>query len=218
MIQSVSKQFFGPGVYHLMRDNAPIYIGASSNMANRVRSWSTDSMLADKFDAVEFFPVSDVTELGQAEAAHIARHRPRYNRAGVTLHYVPHGWKLPEPESPPPIPIYRRFADSRRGYIESIEGAAGNPDYVAAQHIKALGLVGPDLSNTELANSVQSLGGPAPVAQRNAGAGVSLFWRRVDVLAWLDDMPGEGVCSMSRKSRRNDRRRQRKQKREGGES
>lgn len=183
---SVSKDFFGPGVYHLIDKNEAIYIGASINAANRVRSWATDSVLADKFDAVAFFPVDDAANLSEAEAAHIARHRPRYNRAGVTSHYIPHAWELPELRRESPEPTYKRTAATRREYVERVPGVAGNPDHLAAHHLSALALVGSNLSNTDLANSIAALGGPQPVAMRKAGNGVSLFWLRADVLSWLD--------------------------------
>lgn len=75
------------GIYHLIRGDAVIYVGQTTNIVGRISA----HLSRFQFDRVEFF-ACPVEELNKREEAELARLRPPLNREGVTRPYrVPPG-------------------------------------------------------------------------------------------------------------------------------
>jgi len=78
------------GVYHLIRDNRVIYIGASVNVMHRVSDWMGPQNKPIDFDRVRVF-IMPASAIEDAERDQLALYQPEHNTEGVSKEYRPHG-------------------------------------------------------------------------------------------------------------------------------
>ena len=181
--ENVDLRLFGPGVYHLMDGDEVVYVGASTSLLGRVNSWGRlirgeGYQQRYPLDGVRVFFAESESQAASMEEAHIARYRPRLNRAGVDGGYMsPEGlWRQKR--------RYQVTGDDGDTCFTRVEFIQSLPGDCSLTILRKLKLTPPGGTAVEYGVRLQMLGFPPPDYASNRE---TPRWMKQTVLAWLTD-------------------------------
>lgn len=162
---------YSSGVYHLIRDDHVLYVGASVDVLCRIGAWHR--AMAGKFDAWRVYPCKR-EDLAELELAHIRHYNPPMNKAGRTRKYIPGGVNG--------VSKVVREHGSPQAYLRTRPALIGSSDV----HLVGIRLKGQDLCALP--------GFPSPAAVQERSTGNVYHWRRDEVIAWFDAREQEAAA------------------------